>query len=76
MDRWLGFIDAALYLYDVNDSPSGLQTPTSRNWFYAEFGAPALIYEVGDETPRPLIRQVAETAAEGTMRILLDEVRR
>ncbi len=74
-DRWLGFIDAALYLYDVNDSPSGLQTPTSRNWFYVEFGAPALIYEVGDETPRPLIRQVAETAAEGTMRILLDAMK-
>lgn len=71
-DRWLGYIDNALTTYDVNDSPSGLGLSTSRNWFYAEFGAPALIYEVGDETPRPLIRQVAETAAEGTMRILLD----
>ena len=31
-----------------------------------------MVYEVGDTTPRPLIREVAETAARGTMEILLE----
>lgn len=72
-DRWLDYIGSHLPHYEVNDSPSGLDTPMSRNWFYREFGAPALIYEVGDETDRELIRDVAATAARGTMEILLEE---
>ena len=71
-DRWLDYLRTNLPDYEVNDSPSGLQTPMSRNWFYEEFGAPALIYEVGDQTDRALIRQVAATAARGTMEILLE----
>ena len=75
-DRWLDYIGSHLPHYEVNDSPSGLDTPMSRNWFYREFGAPALIYEVGDETDRELIREVAATAARGTMEILLERGRR
>jgi predicted deacylase len=71
-DRWLDYLRTNLPDYEVNDSPSGLQTPMSRNWFYEEFGAPALIYEVGDQTDRALIRRVAATAARGTMEILLE----
>jgi predicted deacylase len=73
-DRWLDHIATELPHYVVNDSPSGMGTPMSRNWFYSAFGAPALIYEVGDQTDRGLIREVAATAAQGTMRILLDEL--
>lgn len=75
-DPWLAHIGRSLPAYEVDDDPSGLGTPTSRNWFYREFGAPALIYEVGDDTPRDLIREVAETAAEGTMQILLEKAER
>jgi len=75
-DKWLDFIATRLPDYEVNDSPSGLGTPMSRNWFYREFGAPALIYEVGDQTDRGLIREVAATAAQGTMQILLEELGR
>jgi cytosolic carboxypeptidase protein 6 len=74
LDRWIGYLEEELPHYEVADGPSGLQTPMSRNWFYREFGAPGLIYEVGDDTDRDLIRQVAETAARGTMEILLDEL--
>lgn len=35
---------------------------------------PAVIYEVGDNTDRELIRQVARTAAEAMMRLLLAHV--
>jgi hypothetical protein len=33
-----------------------------------------LIYEVGDQTDRALIREVAATAARGTMEVLLGEL--
>ncbi len=72
VDPWLHYLRSHLPEYEVNDSPSGLQTPMSRNWFYEEFGAPALIYEVGDQTDRELIREVAATAARGTMEVLLE----
>jgi hypothetical protein len=75
-DKWLEYIGTHLPDYEVNDSPSGMGTPMSRNWFYQSFGAPALIYEVGDQTDRGLIRDVATTAAQGTMDILLEELRR
>lgn len=74
-DKWLNYIATELPHYEVNDSPSGFGTPMSRNWFYRAFGAPALIYEVGDQTDRGLIKEVASTAARGTMEILLDELR-
>ncbi len=73
-DKWLDHIRTELPHYEVRDSPSGFGTPTSRNWFYGTFGAPALIYEVGDQTDRGLIREVATTAAQGTMQILLEEL--
>jgi hypothetical protein len=73
-DRWLTYLGDNLPHYEVNDSPSDLGTPMSRNWFYRAFQAPALIYEVGDQTERALIHEVAVTAAQGTMRILLDEL--
>ena len=75
-DRWLDHIATHLPHYEVDDSPSGLGTPTARNWFYRAFGGPALIYEVGDQTDRALIKEVATTAAQGTMEVLMDELRR
>ena len=73
-DMWLEYLSTNLPHYEVNDSPSGMGTPMSRNWIYGEFGAPALIYEVGDQTDRALIREVAATAARGTMEVLLGEL--
>lgn len=76
LDRWLEYIATHLPHYTVNDAPSDLATPTSRNWFYRQFGAPALIYEVGDHTDPALIRDVAAVAARSMMQVLLDELRR
>jgi cytosolic carboxypeptidase protein 6 len=74
MDRWLDRIQDVLPRFIVEDVPSGLDSPTSRNWFYREFGVPAVIYEVGDATDRALIREVAATAARALMELLLEEV--
>ena len=75
-DRWLNYISEQLPHYEVRDGPSGVDGPVSKSWFYKTYQAPALIYEVGDRTDRALIREVATTAARGTMEILLDETRR
>lgn len=74
LDPWLEHLERELPHYEVNDSPSMLTTPMSRNWFYREFGNPGLIYEVGDDTDRELIREVATTAARGTMELLLERL--
>jgi cytosolic carboxypeptidase protein 6 len=74
IDRWLQQIATQLPHYSVSDAPSGLGGPTSRNWFYRQYGAAALTYEVGDNTDPALIREVAQTAARGMMRVLLDEL--
>lgn len=75
MDRWLEGLQRGVPDYAIDDSPSGLGSPTSRNWFYREFGAPAVIYEVGDNTDRTLIREVASAAARALMELLLEEAR-
>jgi cytosolic carboxypeptidase protein 6 len=76
IDRWLEYIATQLPDYVVRDAPSGLGGPTSRNWFYEQFRAAALTYEVGDSTAPALVRDVAATAARGMMEVLLDELRR
>ncbi len=74
IDAWLDRIRAAFPGYHVNDEPSGLGSPVSKNWFFQTFGAPALTYEVGDEEDRAQIRTLAAGAAEAMMTLLLDEV--
>lgn len=74
LDRWLVAIAEAVPGYEINESPSGLGGPTSRNWFYRTFGPhPSLTYEVGDRQDRALIDDVATAAAQAMMRMLLEE---
>lgn len=71
LDPWLEGLRAAVPQYDLPDAPSGLATPMSRNWFYREFAAPGLIYEVGDHTDRSRIAEVAEAASRAMMEVLI-----
>ncbi len=73
-DAWLDAIRVAFPDYYVNDEPFGLGSPVSKNWFYQSFDAPAVTYEVGDESDRALIRWLSTGAAEAMMELLLDEV--
>src|SRR6056297_959692 len=73
LDPWIDHIRASLPDYELEDDPSdGGYGVVSRDWAWREYGAPGMVYEVGDTTPRALIREVAETAARGTMQILLE----
>jgi cytosolic carboxypeptidase protein 6 len=72
VDAWLADIAAALPDYAVNDDPSGVDSPVSKAWFYKQFKATSLTYEVGDEQERSLIRAVSVAGAESMMQRLLD----
>ncbi len=63
-DRWLDGIRSRVPGYVIRDEPSGTTPTISKNWFYKEFGAVGVTYEVGDRTPETLYRQVARAAAQ------------
>ena len=46
--------------------------PTSKTWVRKHYGVVAMTYEVGDNTPRDRIREVAVAAAEEMMTLMLE----
>jgi murein tripeptide amidase MpaA len=74
ISSWLTKLQSKLPDYYVNiiDTLSKPTSPTSDRWIQRTFNAPALTYEVGDETDRELIKKVAATAAEEFMNILIE----
>lgn len=70
---WLDGIKRRFPDYELR--VSGSHNPgqgTSKGWGFDQLGIPAITYEWGDNTPRPLIRQIASGAAEEMMRLLLE----
>ena len=59
--------------YRLNESPSGIGQPVSKGWFYTQFKAEGVTYEVGDETPRDFIRQKGRVAAQVMIDVLLNK---
>jgi murein tripeptide amidase MpaA len=70
-DYWLGAIDTALPDYSPDDRPYAVGDPISKGWFYLQFNAESVTYEIGDETPRNFIKLKAETAAREMMKLLI-----
>ena len=70
-DYWILGIDEALPEYAPAEEPSGLTQPYSKVWFYTQFGAEAITYEIGDETPRDFIAEKARVSAMEMMKLLL-----
>jgi cytosolic carboxypeptidase protein 6 len=68
--RWLDALDHRTPGYSVRRSSSLGTRPTSQQWAYDTFGAPAITYEFGDNTDRAQIRRIARIAAEEMMRLL------
>jgi hypothetical protein len=58
---------------DPNIRPNGMDVPSinSSRYFFEKFGAEALTYEIGDNTPRDLLRQKGETSALELMEIMM-----
>lgn len=71
--RWLKRIDEAIPGYEINERPSGVGKPVSKGWFYTQFKAVGVTYEIGDKTPRDFIRQKGAVSAEKMMEVLLED---
>lgn len=72
--RWLDALAAATPEYKVRCEPNSGTRPLSKVWARRTMEVPAVIYEVGDNTDRELIRRVARNAAVAMMQLLLAEV--
>jgi len=68
---WLGQIQKELGLDDINEQPSGIGRPISKGWFFKQFGAEGIVYEIGDSTPRDFIKTKGEVSANAMMDILM-----
>lgn len=69
--QWFKALEGNIPGYKVNDKPAGLGSPVTKGWFYTQFGAEAMTYEIGDKTPRDSIRIFGTIAAEQMINVLL-----
>ncbi len=70
-DYWIYGIDQSIDGYTPDDQPNDLNTPITKGWFYLQFGAEGITYEIGDETPRDFVREKSRVAAREMMQLLV-----
>ncbi len=72
--NWIGSISNRLPSKKTNISASQKLLPTmvSRNYFFANYDMPAIVFELGDNTPRPFLREKGKVAAEELMQLLME----
>lgn len=56
------------------EEPFDISSPIAKNWIYRTFGAEAITYELGDETPRADVRLKSQVAAAEMMKLLLERL--
>ncbi|MBU2995175.1 hypothetical protein KO500_01965 [Cellulophaga baltica] len=73
---WLDAVKLDLSGYDPNIKPSDKVKPTavSKNYFYVAHGAEALVFEIGDNTPRDFIKEKATVSANKLMMLMLKKL--
>ena len=73
--KWLEGIETAIPDYHPNVRPTERLEPTwvSRNFFFVEFGAEALVFEIGDNTSREFIQKKGKVSAELMMKLVMEE---
>ena len=71
---WIESISQRLPSKKTNISASKKVIPTmvSRNHFFVAHGMPAIVFELGDNTPRPFLKEKGKVAAEELMRLLME----
>lgn len=70
-DYWIAGIKSALPDYEPYDSPSPLGAPITKGWFYKQFNAESITFEIGDQTQRDFIKQKGKVAAQEMMQLLI-----
>lgn len=69
---WLDGIENSIPFYSLNESPDPIGAPVTKFWFYTQFKAEGVTYEIGDETPRDFIQLKGRISAQQMMKVLLD----
>ncbi len=71
---WIESISNRLPQKQTNVKASIELSPTmvSRTYFFVNHGMPAVVFELGDNTPRPFLKEKGKVAAEELMRLLLE----
>ncbi len=76
-DPWLAqikdSIESKIPNYNLNEQPSGLGSPVSNGWFFTQFNAESITYEIGDKTPRDFINYKGDVSARIMMELLIDK---
>lgn len=70
-EKWIKRIKEKVSDDSAKVSPSGLLTPVSKGWFYTQFGAEGITYEIGDDTDREMIKMKGRVSAEEMMKLLI-----
>ena len=70
-DYWIRGLDNSFDDYTPDDRPSTLNQPITKTWFYQQFGAEGITYEIGDETSRDFVRAKGKAAAVELMQLLV-----
>ncbi|MGH9948187.1 MAG: M14 family metallopeptidase [Pyrinomonadaceae bacterium] len=72
MHNWLDRIQAEIPNYKPNIQANSRLYPTrvSRNYFFDKYGMEAIVFEIGDNTPRDFIRKKGEVGAVELMKLL------
>ncbi|HYE54770.1 MAG TPA: M14 family metallopeptidase [Chitinophagaceae bacterium] len=75
-DQWLNAIRHALRAYDhqlKEEQHSVNSNPSAQHWFYHQFKALGITYEVGDNTERAFIKTKAEVSADALIKLLIED---
>ena len=72
---WIQRISDRLPQKKTNVAASDKLSPTmvSRTYFFVEHGMPAIVFELGDNTPRDFLKEKGKVAAEELMTLLMDQ---
>jgi len=70
-DYWLRGISGAMDGKIPHEASSGFGSPVTKGWFYKQFNAEGITYEIGDNTPRDFIQKKGKIAAQELMSLLI-----
>lgn len=75
--EWLQQLQERIPGYVPNSKPlySAPPTSTAFSYFFQQYGTEALVYEIGDKTPRSFIRRKGEVAAQALMDMLAQRIK-
>ncbi len=69
---WTASIDRLVFPHPTEYAPFALTQPISKNWFFNQFGAEAITYEMGDELSYDMIKKKSKAAAITMMDLLIN----